>query len=180
MSISAQENERRLLELFPLGTRFNFGGIEYESTICGKPRVQGGGGEPITDMYLDAEPTDANADNLILQISLKRLDWEFVKNHMQNVDFTDVFFTEHQSEIQNYLRRANQLVNNIPVIDLGGNGPKINARMGEGSITLGWEMMITNANRGLSLGILSSRFVREAVLGEHIEQRRRHASWESL
>ena len=34
--------------------------------------------------------------------------------------------------------------------------------------------MITDRNRGLSLGILENRFVREAILGEHIEERRRH------
>ena len=63
---------------------------------------------------------------------------------------------------------------NIPVIDLGGEG-KINNRMSDGAITLGWEMMITDRDRSLSLGILDQQFVREAILGEHIELRRRHS-----
>ena len=173
MPITAQENERKLLELFSPGTRFTFDGIEYESKICAKPQAQGGGGEPITDMYLQAKPTKEKVDDLILKISLKKTDWEFIKNHMQKVDGLDVFFKEFETMIRNYLERASELVRDIPVIDLGGEG-KINGKMLDGAITLGWEMMITDRNRGLSLGILENRFVREAILGEHIEERRRH------
>jgi len=173
--MSAQENERLLENLFQPPARFIFEGIEYESEICAKPRVQGRGGEPITDVYLKAKPTKENVDNLILKISLKKTDWEFIKNHMKESDFVDVFFTESDTMIQNYLNRASELVRDVPVIDLGGETRKIIKKMGDGAITLGWEMMITNTNRGLSLGILERQFVREAVLGEHIEDRRRHA-----
>ena len=40
MPISAQENERKLLELFSPGTRFTFDGIEYESKICRDRAIQ--------------------------------------------------------------------------------------------------------------------------------------------
>jgi len=175
MSISAQENEELLIELFSPGTIFVFDEIEYESKICAKPRAQGGGGEPITDVFLKAKPTKEDVDDLELKISLKKIGWEFIKNHMQIGDFEDVFFAESDIMIQNYLNRARELVREMPVIDLGGGTRKIIQKMGDGAITLGWEMMITNRSRGLSFGILENQFVREAILGEHIEDRRRHA-----
>ena len=175
MSVSAQENEELLITLFSPGTIFIFDEIEYESKICAKPRAQGGGGEPIADMYLEAKSTKDNVDNLVLKISLKKIGWEFIKNHMQRSDFEDVFFTESDTMIQNYLNQARELVREMPVIDLGGGTNKIIKKMGDGAITLGWEMMITNRNRGLAFGILERQFVREAILGEHIEDRRLHA-----
>jgi len=176
-TMSAQENENTLIRLFSPGTRFTFNQIEYESIICAKPRPQAqivNGGEPITDMYLKAEPIEKQVEPLILKISLKKIGWEFLKNHMQRRDTVDVFINEFEEFIQNYLEQCRDLLRDTPVIDLGQNR-KINSRMGDGSMTLGWEMMITNRNRGLSLGILPRRFVREAVLGEHMEERRRNA-----
>jgi len=172
--MSAQENEIELMRLFAPGTRFVFtDGIEYVSQICTKPRPQTPGGEPITDVYIDALST-TNKDHLILKISLKKIGWEFIKNHMQENDFTDIFFDDPEEQIQFYQNQSVQLLQNVPVIDLG-IGNKINARMGNGSMTLGWEMMITNRTRSLSLGVLPPRYVREAILGENMEERRRHA-----
>jgi len=171
--VSAQENEQKLMRIFDPNTRFVYEGIEYESKICAKPRPQTPGGEPITDVYVDALSIDDNT-HLILKISLKKIGWEFIKNHMQINDFTDIFFDEFEERIQFYQDQCMRLLREIPVIDLG-RGDKINARMQDGSMTLGWEMMITNRTRSLSLGILPPRYVREAILGENMEERRRHA-----
>ena len=98
MPISAQENERKLLELFSPGTRFTFDGIEYESKISDEPKSQDGYGCPITDLYLEAKPTKEKVDNLILKISLKKTDWEFIKNHMQKSDAEALFFEDYKEE----------------------------------------------------------------------------------
>ena len=172
--MSAQENEQELIRVFAPNTKFVYDDIEYESQICSKPHPQTSGGEPITDVYIHAVPTIKGTSSLTLKISLKKIGWEFIKNHMQESDFIDVFFRDSEEQFQFYLQQCKKLLQEIPVIDLG-RGRKINGRMGDGSITLGWEMMITNRPRTLSLGILPTQYVRESILGEHMEERRRHA-----
>lgn len=172
--MSAQENELRLIRIFQPGTNFIYlDGQEYISEICSKPYPQTPGGEPITDVYLQARSITSN-NVLNLKISLKKVGWEFIKNHMSESDFNDIFFDDIDNQIQFYLNQSQRLLMNIPVIDLG-NDNKINRKMNNGSITLGWEMMISNRPRGLSLGILPDHYVREAILGEHMEERRRNA-----
>ena len=170
--MSAQENEQRLMRIFAPNTRFTYGGIEYESQICAKPHPQTPGGEPITDVYIHAESETKKI--LILKISLKKIGWEFIKNHMRVDDFRDIFFDNTEEQIRFYQEQSIQLLEEIPVIDLG-IGNKINGRMSDGAMTLGWEMMITNRPRGLDLGILHRRYVREAIMGEHMEERRRNS-----
>ena len=143
MPISAQENERKLLELFSPGTRFTFDEIEYESKISDKPKSQGAGGEPITDLYLEAKPTKEKVDNLILKISLKKTSWEFIKNHMQKSDAEELFFDDYNEVIKNYIGRSYDLLKDLPVVDLGYDGEIINKKLQTGGFTLGWEMMVT-------------------------------------
>ena len=176
MSLTAQENEEALCRIFTPGTIFLFtDGIEYVSQTCQKPRPQQGGGEPKTDVYLHAVQIGNNAVDLILKFQLKKTTWEFIVNHMQRSEAVDIFHDDFEERIRHYLQQSRELLMEQPVIDLGGMGRKIIHKMGSGSFTVGWEMMITKKDRGLSLGILPSQYVREAVLGERLEERRRHA-----
>ena len=175
MPISAQENERKLLELFSPGTRFTFDGIEYESKISDKPKSQGAGGEPITDLYLEAKPAKEKVDNLILKISLKKTSWEFIKNHMQKSDAEELFFDDYNSVIKNYIENSYDLLKDLPVVDLGYDGEIINKKLQTGGFTLGWEMMVTKKDRYESFGQLPGKYVNELVLGEHLQKNRRNA-----
>ena len=174
--LPAQENEEELRRVFAPGTTFVFtDGMEYVSQVCEKPRPQRPGGEPKTDVYLHAVPTTDDASDLILKFQLKKTTWEFIVNHMQTSEARDIFDADFEEMIQHYLQRSEELLVGQPVIDVGIIGRKIIRKMGAGAFTLGWEMMITKKNRGLSLGILPRQYVREAVLGERLEERRRHA-----
>lgn len=175
MSKKHSENERILRKLFSVGTKFVFDGIEYESKISDEPKSQDGDGCPITDLYLEAKPTKEKVDNLILKISLKRKDWAFIKNHMQKSDAQELFFDDYNKVIKNYIGRSYDLFKDLPVVDLGYDGEKINRKLDTGGFTLGWELMVTNAWRVESYGKLPGKYVNELVLGEHLQENRRNA-----
>ena len=175
MSKKHSENERILGKLFSVGTKFVFDGIEYESKISDEPKSQDGDGCPITDLYLEAKPTKEKVDNLILKISLKKTDWEFIKNHMQKSDAQELFFDDYNKVIKNYIGRSYDLLKDLPVVDLGYDGKIINRKLQTGGFTLGWEMMVTKKNRVESYGKLPGKYVNELVLGEHLQKNRRNA-----
>jgi hypothetical protein len=172
---SAQENEKILKKLFQPPARFIFKEIEYESEISDKPMSQDGNGEPITDLYIQAKPTKEKVDNLILKISLKKTDWEFIKNHMQKSDAQELFFDDYDKNIKNYIERSYELLKDLPVVNLGWDGKIINNKLQLGGFTLGWEMMVTQKNRVESYGQLSEKYVNELVLGKHLQKNRRNA-----
>ena len=173
--MSAQENEKLLEKLFQPSARFIYEGIEYESEISDKPRSQDGNGEPITDLYVQAKPTKEKIDNLILKISLKKINWEFIKNHMQKKDAEELFFEDYNYIIKKYIERSYDLLKDLPVVNLDYSGRIINKKMETGAFTLGWEMMVTKKNRYESYGKLPGKYVNELVLGEHLQKNRRNA-----
>ena len=90
MTKKASKNEKNLMKIFPKGLVFYYKDRFWKVIDVGKPKTNGGGGEPKTDVYIkfniyeNKHMYEKNnpAQIIAIQISLKATNADFVENKM--------------------------------------------------------------------------------------------------
>jgi hypothetical protein len=140
------ESERRLLELFSVGTNFVLDGRNYEVALSGKPTCSRG--EPKTDVFvqcrdcLSGEPRD-------IKISYKQPNADFFENKIKAERAREIFGPHWVDIIKSATMNLRHSFESRRLVYKEQEG-----RTERGAITLGWKFELLNRLSGELSGIV--------------------------
>lgn len=132
-------NEKHILSLFPIGTKFVFNEENYIVTLSGKPTCEKG--EPKTDIYISAR----DSKNIIkeFKISFKQENADFLENKINAERAKQLFGDDWQKIIIDATSSIKDIFNSRKLIYKTNYN-----RTEKGSITLGWKFELLNKKSG--------------------------------
>lgn len=160
--------EKRIIELFNKSEEITWNGKIFNKISACKPKGQGKGGEPKTDVYVLLENTLSN-DQDSIKISVKKNNSEFLANKLtmdaaksilgddwENIVLQAIESLKYKFEAQDlvYLKVVNKK-----------EGPYEDAYF-----TLGWKLEITNKERELSIPFTADKKLITQVVYKGINQ----------
>lgn len=161
--------EEYLIDLFNSNNRIVWKNREYYDFSAYKPKVQNGGGECKTDIYIALRAADKED---CIKITVKKSDAEFLANKMTAIDAEAVLGDDWRSIVLDAISSLEQAFKNSIVIYAK---PKIHPK--DLYFTLGWKLEITNKVRNLSskINLPESEIVDKIYRGTDQPDRRRDA-----
>jgi len=142
----AEETARDLIQV---GKAFSFQGIEYIAEICTKPKVEGGGGETKTDVYILAKRKD-NENKEEIKISYKKPNYNFVENKISPARAKSIHGENWSEIVGSLIGTIRGNFQGEPLIYFKEKG-----RVEAGSIKIGWRYeMEYKSSRNLKARIL--------------------------
>lgn len=177
------DNEKYVLDSFQIGDEFELWGKKWKVTNAGKPRTQGGSGEPKTDVFVSiiSEPIYMGMrEYREIKISIKRSDYNFVENKLSMSRLADIMGEETAKDAigkgveklinENYKALYNDMVVKENVIRKRGEEPCMQYK-------LGWRLDMTNKPNGNRsfLFPLTNKQKKEILTGECLDTRKRDA-----
>ena len=137
--------ERNILNICENGCTFSFEGDEYTIMESGKPRGQGSGGEPKTDIYILAECRKQNV-NREFKVSFKQKNYDFLENKISLERALQILGPKAKEIIFESIQKIKSVFEEefLIFLDKRGNTKK-------GSITLGWKFEFLKVLSGKSL-----------------------------
>lgn len=161
--------EEHLIDLFNSTNRVIWKNKEYTDISAYKPKVQNGGGECKTDIYVALRASDKED---YIKITVKKSDAEFLANKMTVVDAEAVLGDDWEPIVLDAINSLEQAFKNSIVIYA-----KPNSNPKDLYFTLGWKLEITNKVRTLSsrINLPKSEIVDKIYRGTDQPDRRRDA-----
>ena len=138
--------ERNILNICENGSKFIFEEEVYEIIESGKPRGQGSGGEPKTDIYILAKSIKQNI-NKEFKISFKQKNYDFLENKISYERAEQILGSNASKIIFNSIQKIKSSFEEeyLIFLDKRGNTDK-------GSITLGWKFEFLKVLSGKKAG----------------------------
>ena len=139
------ETERKLIQLLPIGTKFNYERVEYtvSQPTC-KPTVAKG--ECKTDVYVE---TTFKGGTRIFKISVKQTNADFLENKISHERATEIFGAKADEVIMNATCSIGDVLKNTPLVYFEPSG-----KTSKNNITLGWKFEFLNVQSGKRSGAL--------------------------
>lgn len=147
--------EFHIINLFNQCKNLTWKGKVFNKISACKPRSQGGGGEPKTDVYIFLE-SDQHEHKEEIKISLKQNNSEFLANKLTAVVAEDLLGSDWSNIIQTSVNSIKQDFLQTKIVYLKEQNGREDAYF-----TLGWKLEVTNKPRKLSskLDLPSSQIV---------------------
>lgn len=171
------DNEKYVAESFVIGSNFEMEGKVWTIMNSGKPRTQGGSGEPKTDTYVAIKSENETRE---YKISIKRSDYNFVENKLSMKRIAEIMGEDTAKKVIEE-GIANLVKNNAESLydDMVVKENVVRAK-GEEPTTrfkLGWRLDMTNKENGKRsfLFPLTNKQKKEMFTGECLEERKRNA-----
>lgn len=171
------DNEKYVAESFVIGSNFEMEGKVWTIMNSGKPRTQGGSGEPKTDTYVAIKSENETRE---YKISIKRSDYNFVENKLSMKRLAEIMGEDTAKKVIEE-GIANLVKNNAESLyeDMVVKENVVRAK-GEEPTTrfkLGWRLDMTNKENGKRsfLFPLTNKQKKEMLTGECLEGRKRNA-----
>lgn len=177
------DNEKYVLDSFQIGAEFELWGKRWKVMNAGKPRTQGGSGEPKTDVYvfIVSEPLYmGRSEGKELKISIKRSNYNFVENKLSMPRLADIMGEEIARDaigkgICKLIRENTEELSKDMVVK-----ENVVRKKGEEPCTqykLGWRLDMTNKPNGKRsfLFPLTNKQKKEMLTGECLDARKRDA-----
>ncbi|WP_259416606.1 hypothetical protein [Bacillus toyonensis] len=163
------ESEHHIVSLFSPHTKFHYQDNEYTVIESGKPKTTQG--EPKTDIYIFCTNNITHQDKEF-KISFKQHNADFLENKMTSSRSEQIFGSNWQQRISNFIQPIQQKFNDRPLIYKVGY-----RRTSAGAITLGWKFELLNKISGeLSDSIsLTPEEVLEIYSGSKLDDNKRNA-----
>ncbi len=132
--------EQDIINMFQVGSSFNYNGDKYEVVLSGKPRPAKG--ECKTDVYIKAR-NKSNGKEKEWKISVKKSNADFLENKIGIERAREIFGDEAQRIIKKSIEAIKEKFEDTPLVYY----EKCN-KTDALSITLGWKFELTNKSSG--------------------------------
>lgn len=164
--------ESHIVDLFNNCEKISWKGRSFNKVSACKPRAQGGGGEPKTDVYVLLENTLSSFTDTI-KISVKQDNAEFLANKLTATVAEELFGCDWKNII---IQSISPIRNRFEAQKIVYLKPK-NSDNQDAFFTLGWKLEITNKPRKLSspLSLNKQEIVRIVYKGTNQPDRMRNA-----
>lgn len=164
--------ESHVIDLFNNCKEVNWKGIYFNKITACKPRAQGGGGEPKTDVYVLLESTQHSLKEKI-KISVKQDNSEFLANKLTAPVAEDLLGCDWENIL---IRSIDSIKERFKEQEIVYLKPRNSANQ-DAFFTLGWKLEITNKPRTLSspLNLSTQEIVRVVYKGTNQPDIKRNA-----
>lgn len=139
--------ENHIVTLFAPGATFNYKGKEFTSVVSDKPRVEKGGGEGKTDIYVKAVDADGNEEEI--KISYKKENADSYENWVSAARAEATFGENWRDVVSEAVEKNKEKFTSAKKYDRRKRSAKSNDK--GGSYTLGYAFDIRSNERNLSV-----------------------------